>query len=550
MSVETLLSEDGILNDSALSFRLDDEDSLTVITAIAAHNVHQDAILDTLFHSSFSAPTQTGIKSAFIKGDDSAIMTELPHHCLVLLPEPIDGPDRTREESVEKAHHLAVSMSDALLVILRMNDLTRAHTNGVASLRASLTQMLVLQADNVVPTPTGRRAFFVVVHDYESEIVAREDIIVGFQRMMADVYANVARPPGVSARFTDLFDFEFFLLPSERAQPDDYQSATASLTSRLLDPAADEFLFEHRRFSRSAGANLAEIARNTWDKLNTEIAGEMPPPKDLMSAFDCDNAMRNVFEKYQRSVRVWRRETEGGEIIENFGEQATNMVQNTINVFEQDASPHRGSKAFKRKKEELKDLLDADLYNLFVLQIAKLREATYRAFKDKLDTIEESDPRLERAVNTALKDAQTAFRKDAEILKPRFSSWRYDNDTKELVAQMREDATEQLQRARLADYQESGGRRTRRRRNIAAPGTKRRQPINVSFHYLDPAPFGWKDSRYEKLSVDDNLEFHGNKPTALGASAGSSYDGLSVPLAPTDKSWHKSHQDFIYSERK
>lgn len=555
MSAQTFVSPSGKLDLAPLhGLPSDPEESVSLIATLGAHSLRQAQLLDQIFSTQFSGTESQGITAAPVYGDDSAVMTDTPHNMLILNVEPFDGPDVSREESRERACHLALALSDVVLFVVRMNDLSRVNTNGVAALRASITQMLILQSDGVVSTPTDKRAFLVFVRDFEADVMSREEIISGFLQEMQTVYNLVAKPPRSPVRITELFEFEFFLLPNEKLLSAEYDASIAKVRQQLLDPAADDYFFEGSRFSRSADLQLAEATEDSWRKMEVEQTADMPPGNDLLSAFNCDIAMRKVFEKYQRGIRVWRRETEGGVIIEKFGAAASDMVQKTMSVYEQDASPHKSSKAFRRKRDELKDMLNADLYGLFVTQIAKLREVTYRMFKDKLDGISNSEARLDRAVNSALKESEKSFRTNAEALRPGFASWRYDNDVKELAAQMREDATERLQRARIADYQENGGQRNRRRRPAigAAAGSKPRQPINVSFHYLDPAPFGWKDSRYEKLSVDDNLEFQGDKPAALGAGSGSGASGgLSVPLTPSrDSGWYKKNKDFIYTERK
>ncbi|PXF46347.1 Protein SEY1 [Gracilariopsis chorda] len=549
--VSVLVSSDGVLDTTALNPIQDDsEASITTLTAFGAYNLSQNNLLDQLFATAFSdAPTE-GICAALVRGDDSAVLNDSPHDILVLSLEPFDGPDRTREEQRERACHLGLALSDALLFIVRMHDLPRVQTNGISAMQGSITQMLMLQADDVTETPSEKRAFIVIVKDYEADVLSRQEVINGFLQEMQTVYKNVAKPPRSPQLVTEVFEFEFLLLPNERLTPNEYQEAIADVRTRLLDPFSDNYLFEAGRYSIARSDSTTETAKEAWKKLDVSQNADVPPMKDLMSSFDCDNAMRKVFEKYQRSVRVWKREADGGGIIENFGQAASTLVRDTISVFDRDAAPHKGSKAFKRKKDELKDLLDADLYNLFVVQIAKLREVTYRIFKEKLDAFSDSEPRLERSVNAAVRESQKSFRANAEALRPGFSSWRYDNDAKELANHMREDATERLQRARIADYQESGLRGSRRRRSGAGDvgGRKSRQPINVSIHYLDPAPFGWKDSRYEKLGADDTLEFHGNSSIALGTGKGG---GLTVPLEPPrDSAWQQRNQDFIYTERR
>lgn len=549
MSVKTLLSDSGRLDVSALpNIQSDSEETLSVVAALGAHGLNQSKLLDQIFSTSFTSVTpRRGIAAAFVEGDDSAVMAEVCHHTIVLDVEPFDGPQRERDEQRERAAHLAMSLADVVIFIARMTDLHRVESNGVSSLRSNFTEMLLMQTDGIIPTPLGKRPFIVVVRDHEPDILSRQEIVSGFLHEVQGMYNSVAKPSGSPSRITELFEFEFILLPFENLQPEEYNKVVSDLQANLLDPAADDYIFEGGAFLRSNPEKLAEVAEKAWKKLEKEQVQDMPNDKELMSTFDCDNAMRRVYQKYQRGVRVWRRETDGGVIIEKFGAAASDMVEETIAVYEQDAAAHKGSKAFKRKREELNDLLDADLYSLFVTQIAKLREVTYRLFKDKLDAIGEDEARLDKAVNTTLKESQKYFKTNADALRPRNCSWRYDNDIKELVTQMREDATERLQRARLADYQGNIGRRNRRFRSRNALSESKRQPIQLSLHYLNPAPFGWKDSRYEKLSIDDGLQYDKGVPIFGGGKD----DNVSVPLAPSrDSSWHRRNQDFIYSERR
>lgn len=553
MPASTLVSPEGELNTSLFeSIAVEADESLTVIATLGAYGVSQSEFLDSVFETSFgSSRPREGVAAEFVPGDDSAVMTESPRNLVVLDVEGYDGPDLHREEDRERASNFAVSLADVLLFIVRMKDLPRVESNGMSALRSSITEALVLQNDGTIPSPSGKRAFIFVVTEFESDVLGREELISGVLQEMQTVYNSVAKPPRSPPRVTEVFEFEFITLPDQKLFKDDYDQAVRALQSKLLDPASDDYFFESSVYARDINVSLASTAEATWKALEAEQTQDMPPTEDLTSTFDCGNAMRNVYEKYQRSVRMWRRETDEGAIIENFGTAANEMVEKTISVYDEDAAIHKRSKAFKRKRYELQELIDADLYGMFVIQIAKLREVTYRLFKDKLNSIEDSTTGLEKKINTALKESQTHFHRNAEALRPAFASWRFDNDSKELASQMREDSTERLQRVRLVDYQERGGRRRRRPGAGGAPGSKPRQPINVGFHYLDPAPFGWKDSRYEKLSVNDNLEFNSGALTAGPGTSGGNASGLSVPLMPSRNSgWKNRNQDFIYTERK
>lgn len=549
MSARTLISARGQFDPAPLrDLPNDDDDHISLVATLSAYGLQQREFLDAVFETTFvSSARDNLISAARVDGHDSAIVAEPPRHLCILDVASCDGPDTQQEELRELAWNLSLSIADVVLFVIRMRDLSRVQSNGLSALGPALTQMLVLRADSVVPTPSSKRGFVVIVRDYESDVVRRDDIVQGFLIEIQNIYAKLAKPPRSSPRISDLYEFEFVLLPNEKLEPDNYSTALDELKQKLLEPTSDDYYFESSAFAHDTESSVVDSAQNAWSGMEKERTRDVPPNKDLMSTFDCDNAMRKVFEKYQQGVWLWRRETDGGVIVEDFGKAADTLYKKTIAVFEADASPHKGSKAFKRKRDELKDLVNVDLYNLFVVQIAKLREVTFRTFRDNLDAINDTTPRLDKEVNNVVKESQKSFQKNASALRPAFSSWRYDNDEKELVNKMREFATDKLQRARLADYQEGDGRRNRRRRAaIASAAPTRRHPVSLGLHYLNPAPFGWKDSRYEKLNHDDAIAYDTDAPIFGAGSQG----GSGLPLAPSDPAWQRANQEYIYSERK
>lgn len=541
----TLLSADGDLQPESLqNFPFSSDDAVSVMCVFSAHGLSQSNFLDSLLGTSLASATDRhGIEAAFVPADDSGALAETGPSLIVLDVEQFDGRDRSRAEAREKASHLALCLSDVVMFLVRMQDLARVESSGLSALHTSFAELLRLQASETLPARAGKRAFIVVVHDFEDEVLTRDELITGFMEQLEAVYANAAKPARAPARAIDVFDFEFVTLPHRIHCEEEYGVGVEGLYGKLCDPAVDEFLFENGDYSRPAGGGpIASTATAAWGALAQAEETDLPAPKELSATFDCDGAMRAVFDKYRRGVRGWRRETDGGAVIDGFGDASAKLIVDTVAVFEHDARAYRGSRAFRRKRDELKALLDADLYELFVAQVAKLRETTYRAFKDALDDLADADESIERKVASALKDCQRGFKTSAERLRPRRSAWRFDNEMKELAAQMRDDATNRIQVARLAEYHENGGQRRRRRAPRRAVGGKARQPISVSFHYLDPAPFGIKDSRYEKLSVDDSVKYVPPPRNSKAVVGGKNEDeeGVTIPLLPArGEPWNK-----------
>lgn len=551
MVSSSIVKPDGTLSTDSLPLA-EPGVTTTVVSALGARGVGQSSLLNCLLGASLPTgalpgkQTTKGIAFANHAGDQSAAQSAPPRRIIALDVEGFDAADRSREEVRDRSANFAMAISNVILFSVRMNDLPRTASNGVASLRASLTETLKLQESGVLDEPTGRRAFWVAVRDYDAESLPREELINGFLSEMQSLYDSVAKPSRSPARVSDLFDFEFLTLPSSVLTPDAFEEAVEEFRDRVVDPFSDNYLFENGEYSQNSDSSLRDTASAVWNALEEEETKDLPASKELMASFKCNNILRKVFEKYKRGVRSWDRETEDGNVIDDFGTASMTMLEDTLAVYDQDAAPHRSSKAFQRNRDELKEKIDQSLYDLFTRQTLKLREVSYGMFKAKLEEASSDEPGFEKSINKSLKEAQKYFQDQAEKLRPKSSSWRFDNETKELASHMREDATERLQQARLEEYAPSargrrGGRRGRRGRGPAAGGSTR-QPISISFHYLDPAPFGYKDSRYEKLNTGDPLEF-GRDGTA--ESQGETVKGLPI-LPGKNEPWDR---DYIYTDK-
>lgn len=527
----------------------------SVIAALGARGVGQSSLLNALVGSSLptgalpAKQTTVGVDAFVHPGDASAAQAGPPRRLVVLDVEGYDGADRSREETRDRAANLAVALSDVMLFSVRMNDLPRMESNGVAGLRVGLTESFKLLEAGILDQSEDKKLFIVVVRDYDAETLPREELISGFLRELQSVFESVSKPSRIPTNISELYDFEFITLPSSILAPEAFEDSVAIFRERLTDPFADDCFFAEGKYARNADKALPELSSSIWDGLEEEEMRDLPAGKELTASFACAAAVRKVYEKYARlAPRTWEREVDEGNVIEDFGREASVLLDETLAVFDNDVGPHRTSKAFQRKRYELKSMIDANTYDLFTRQIRRLREVAYGMFKEELEEIQSDESGFEKNIKKAVHKAQKHFLAEAEKLRPSGSSWRFDNESKELASHMHEDATERLQQARLEEYSAGargrGGRRGGRggRGGRGRPGGSKRQPISISFHYLDPAPFGWKDSRYEKLNTDDPLQYR-EAPTE---AASDKSVAPTLPILPgKNEAWDR---DYIYQE--
>lgn len=544
-----LVTAIGTLNESALPAP-DATCTTTVAAFIGPAGVGQSSLINALLGSNLPVSdghTTLGINMAEHGGDASVLQAGPPRRIVALDVEGSGG-DHAREEARELISTLALALADALILTVRMKDLVRRESNGVGALRRGLTELLRFRETGVV-SGSGKRLFIVVVTDFEEEVLPREEMINGMLKEMQAVYDTVVKSARAPVRMADLYDFEFVTLPSKVWQEDAFGEAVEAFRESLIDPFCDDYLFGGAQsYGRESGEGaLGDVATKVWRALQEEETRDLPEERELTASFECNSTMYKVWEKFRRGTQHWSTDVEEGNVIENFGSASAELLTNTLAVYDQDAAPYRTSSAFGRKRAELKDKLERHLYDLFTQQTQKLREVSYGSFKEKLEEISSDGPGFEKSINKALRDAQNYFATEAEKLRSKSSSWRFDNETKELASHMREDATDCLQRARLAEYGPGGrNRRGARRggRGGRPAGASQRKPISISFHYLDPAPFGFKDSRYEKLSTDDNLRYD---PASALAEESDARPPAGLPILPgRNDEWDR---DYIYTDK-
>jgi Root hair defective 3 GTP-binding protein (RHD3) len=341
----------------------------------------------------------------------------------------------------------------------------------------AVAKCLELRVATAAPALPARRLLVVAVRDYDEEAVAREELEAAIAGMLHTAYGELEQLPAAYAatELQDLFDVQFSFLASETLCAPQFESAAAAF-GRLIGDAA-------RNGYADAGMTPAGVdasATRIWEALDPASAAasgaggkELPAERELAATFACDEIMRGALGRYTSTTRQWKATVESGRIIRDFGKESSSLISSTLDKYAADAANYRTTRAFSRKKDELRALCLADAYTLYAKQILKLREVAYQVFRGNLARIRIND-RVEKNVNAVVKSAENYFVEKAESLRSTLSNWRFDNERHELVNHMREDATERLQLARLQG-------------NYVPPI---RAPVAVAFHTLLTAPFG------------------------------------------------------------
>lgn len=401
-----------------------------------------------------------------------------PSGPLVLALEGLDSVDDA--SSVEKSLALAVSLSGAIMLTVRMPDLARPASSGVRQVMSAIGKSLSLRMSGIAsPLPT-RRLLVVAVRDFDSEEISAEELEEALTEQLASAYKDIEVPSGFAGNeLSDLFNLHIVGLPNEQHCAEQYAGAVRELGDVLRDTNksyADAGMTEER---------LGDFIAKIQIALGDEATGNLPAERELRATYACNAVMKSVLDKYRNTAKQWKATVDAGRVIRNFGSENDRLIERTVDVYDKDASVYKSTKAFQRKKDELKGFLLSDSYALFAKQILKVRENAYQVFRAKLARIRIND-QVEKNVRGAVKEAESFFVEHGEALRSKLGAWRFDNERHELVNHMRDDATERLQLARLqGNY---------------VP--RIRAPIAFAFHTLLLAPFG-RDSAAAQPHAED-----------------------------------------------
>ena len=107
--------------------------------------------------------------------------------------------------------------------------------------------------------------------------------------------------------------------------------------------------------------------------------------------------------------------------ISNLGKKTSEILQNALSKFEENASEYTGSKNFLKKKQELDAIIDTSLNSIFLKQLSILRELSISHFKAA--TVNEDVP-----ADFAFFTADSFFVREAEDSIRPGSYWSYTNE--------------------------------------------------------------------------------------------------------------------------
>eukprot|EP00168_Porphyra_purpurea_P014027 TRINITY_DN3965_c0_g1_i4.p1 TRINITY_DN3965_c0_g1~~TRINITY_DN3965_c0_g1_i4.p1 ORF type:complete len:467 (+),score=60.70 TRINITY_DN3965_c0_g1_i4:203-1603(+) len=307
-----------------------------VVASIGACGSGGSTLLNELFRTDLPVAPRRGVQTTL--GVVEAEVPSLP--AVVLDVEGFDSRDRSRAEDQARAMKWAFCVADMVIYNIRFTDLGRSDGLSVAALGACVEEELRLRASGVLPSGSAPKLLLVVVRDWDGVGLSREELVEACTGALQSMLQAVSLPEGVSApHLADLFNVHYVLLPHRqlcRSQWDD----------TLVDVAG---LFERKVGAAASAAGRGATA--TWPPPSglpspraraTPLSGavEVPPEAELAATYACEATMKAVEARYLRNVQPWKVDTGAGRLVRDFGRQAGETLDQTLDAFAADASAH------------------------------------------------------------------------------------------------------------------------------------------------------------------------------------------------------------------
>lgn len=463
-------------------------DGAGVIAALGCTNSPVLNLLKSEFNLSTNGAGDSDVR---VRGESSRVKAvSVPSGPLILALDGVDtssveGNSRSSTEwsDTDLAISTTVSLSGVILLHVLLHDLAREPNLSMRRLMGGIERTLTLRAKHISPVLPSRRLLLVVVGDYdEDDEISEATVQESVERMLNAAYGGIQIPSMYVGRdLSDLFDVQVILLHNSVYREAEYDREISELGDKIRDA--------NKTYSDVGMTpdRLCDYAQRIVSTLDSTNSIDVPGDRELRATFSCNEVMKSALEKFRNTIKVWKISIDSGRIVRNFGVEADTLIDRIVQIYEKDAVVFEKTRAFDRKREELKAILVSDCYALFAKQLLKVRENSYQVFRAKLVRIRISD-QVEKDVRGAVREAEKYFIENCNMLKSTKygQHWRFDNERYELVNLMRDDATERLQLARLQGNYVP---------NIRAP-------IAFAFHTLLQSPFG-SDSRFAHPHAED-----------------------------------------------
>ncbi|ETO26930.1 hypothetical protein RFI_10202 [Reticulomyxa filosa] len=286
---------------------------------------------------------------------------------------------------------MALTLSEVLMVNMNTNDVGRAAGMNVETLRS------VLEANLRLFSPNTKTLLLFVIRDQSSNEsvpgvtpakVLLTVLLFGFahlsftkgrgtykkkkkelerqiREVVNKIWSDIEKPQNYSnALLTDMFDMDFFFVPH------------IIYETKLFYERIDEL--------KSVPAEgLFTWTKQIWDAISTDESLNIPDQQKLLSAYRCEHALQESYEKFQELCQSIEAEVEKGE-VKNFGDRLNDIIHQCLEMFDHTAQKY-DPEVSNEKRINLIEKLETKIQYFFMKQQEHINHKVFTLFEEKLN---------------------------------------------------------------------------------------------------------------------------------------------------------------------
>jgi len=308
-------------------------------------------------------------------------------HLMIMDLEGTDSIQRTKNRGnfERQTSLMALTLSEVLMVNMNTNDIGRAAGMNVETLRS------VLEANLRLFSPNTKTLLLFVIRDQSTNeslpgVTPAKELERQIRDIVNKIWNDIEKPDTYSkALLTDMFDMDFFFIPHIIYETNLFYERIGELFSRFTDSQNKNYYFgSSYHFRKSVPAEgLYTWTKQIWDAITSDESLNIPDQQKLLSAYRCEHALQESFEKFQELCKDIESEVQKGEVKE-FGKQLNEIINECLEMFDNTAHKY-DAEVSNEKRLNLTEKLEIKIQYLFMKQQEHISHKIFNLFEEKLN---------------------------------------------------------------------------------------------------------------------------------------------------------------------
>lgn len=248
---------------------------------------------------------------------------------------------------------------------------------------------------------------------------------------------------------SEAIDVHVSLFPHFRHEIEAFEKEVSSLRTGLFDGT----LAKEEHSKQVPGDGVATYAQSLWESLRTTHPNTNSMPGTdfypgisseevytgedfaIVAGYRCDEAFSDKLAEGSEEIANMLDQVEEGNRIDNLGQKADDVVNRTLQGYDEATTDYVDEPVYERKRKELEVILDTALNTVFMKNVSIIGREALSTFKSSVAGEIPADFALHSTDNKFVKMAKESVRPG--------SGWSFESERMDLLNMMKEIAAQQ-----------------------------------------------------------------------------------------------------------